>query len=217
MFAASPMAHHSLREQPQPFITAITPVPTDTSRDTRGKLVILAGPSGVGKTSIVRELLKLPDTRLSVSATTRPPRSGERDGVDYHFVSMEEFRKRVHENGFAEHAEVHSNCYGTPRGPLEEALRDGAVIFLDIDVQGAEQIKVNYPEAVGIFILPPSLGELEKRLRKRGTDADEVIERRLQRAREEIERKDEFDHRVVNRDLDAAYAEVIRIINEPRA
>jgi guanylate kinase len=181
----------------------------------RGKLVILAGPSGVGKTSIVHRLLERPGRELSVSVTTRKPRAGEQDGVDYHFISEEEFRRYVREDGLAEHARVHDSHYGTPRQPLEDALRAGRTMFLDIDVQGAEQINARYPEAISIFVLPPSPEELERRLRGRRTDDPGAVARRLKTAREEIARQAEFDHRVVNDDLEMAVAEVEGIIADP--
>lgn len=179
-----------------------------------GRLVIISGPSGVGKSSIVRELLKKPGRALSVSATTRAPRPGEIDGVHYHFLSGEEFDQRVRDGWFAEHAQVHSHSYGTPRGPLEEALRTGTTFLLDIDVQGADRLKQRYPKAVSIFVLPPDFETLEKRLRGRKTDSAEAIERRLKRAQEEIARHVEFDHRVVNDDLTRVVRETELILHE---
>jgi len=181
----------------------------------RGKLVILAGPSGVGKTSIVHELLGQPGRELSVSVTTRPARGEEQDGVDYHFIDDGEFQNLVAQDGLAEYAKVHDHHYGTPSGPLDDGLAGGRIVFLDIDVQGAEQIKERYPEAIAIFVLPPSVEELERRLTGRKTDEPGVIERRLERAREEMARRDEFDHQVINEDLQKAVAEVEAIIAAP--
>jgi guanylate kinase len=132
--------------------------------------------------------------------------------VDYSFLATDEFESLIHRNGFAEYAEVHGNYYGTMRQPLEDALADGTVFILDIDVQGAEQIKVAYPEAISIFILPPSIEELESRLRGRKTDDEAVIERRLRQAQAEISRQDEFDHRVVNDQLGRAVSQIEDIL-----
>jgi guanylate kinase len=183
-------------------------VSKDSEKGSAGKLLIVAGPSGVGKSSIVHELLKKSGRKLSVSCTTRPPREGERDGVDYSFLGTEEFETLIGKNGFAEYAHVHGNYYGTMRRPLDEALSDGTVCILDIDVQGAEQIKAEYPEAISIFILPPSFEVLEARLRGRRTDDEAVIKGRLKRAKAEISRQDEFDHRVVNEQLEKAVSQI---------
>ncbi|MBI2194082.1 MAG: guanylate kinase [Planctomycetes bacterium] len=181
-----------------------------------GKIVILSGPSGVGKTSICQKLLERPARAKSTSATTRPPRPGEIDGVDYHFLSREEFEKRLRAGWFAEHAEVHAHLYGTPRHPLEDALQQGVTFLLDIDVQGAERIRQRYPGVLSIFILPPSTEALEKRLRGRRTDSPGVVERRLARARAEIARQDEFDYRVVNDRLERVVREIEDILERPR-
>jgi guanylate kinase len=194
------------------MITSDHEVSEASTVDREGRLLIIAGPSGVGKSSIVHDLLKQPGRKLSVSCTTRSPREGELEGVDYSFLSTADFEDHISRNGFAEYAEVHGNYYGTMRQPLEDALADGTVFILDIDVQGAEQIKGEYPEAISVFILPPSIEELDARLRGRKTDDAAVIERRLKRAQAEIQRQEEFDHRVVNEDLEKAVSQIEDIL-----
>ncbi|RUM88612.1 MAG: guanylate kinase, partial [Thermovibrio sp.] len=155
----------------------------------KGLLIVISAPSGTGKTTLVHMLLKeFPDLEFSVSYTTRPPRPGEVDGRDYHFVDRKTFERMIEEGDFLEWAEVYGNLYGTSRTQVLKALNEGKDVILDIDTQGALQVKKNFPEAVLIFILPPSLKELERRLRNRGTDDEETIERRLKTAREEIRR-----------------------------
>lgn len=179
----------------------------------KGRLVIICGPSGVGKTSIVKRLLEKPGRKLSVSATTRPRRKGEQDGVDYFFVSPGKFETLVQQGWFAEHATVHGHHYGTPLGPLEEAMEAGIDFFLDVDVQGAERLKKRFPHAISVFILPPSEQVLAARLRGRGTDAAEDIERRLENARNEIAHKNQFDYCVVNDKLDDAVLRIEEILS----
>ena len=186
------------------------------SKNSKGKLVIISGPSGAGKSSVVKELLKKPDTVLSVSATTRPQREGESDSVHYHFISHEEFERLVEKDWFAEHFEVYSNYYGTPRRPLEEAIAGGMTYLLDVDVQGAQRMKEEYPDAISIFILPFDIETLEERLRGRQTDDESVIKERLDSAKMEIERHGEFDHRVVNDDLERVVKEIELILEEHR-
>lgn len=171
----------------------------------RGNLYIISAPSGAGKTSILRPLFRqLPQLAFSVSHTTRAPRSGEKDGVDYHFIDRDGFIAMRDQGAFLESAEVHGNFYGTSREAVLESLAAGVDIFLDIDVQGAAQVREKLPEAIAIFILPPSWLELEQRLRGRGTDSDATIALRLANARCEIAHWQQYDYPVINGDLDAA-------------
>lgn len=165
-------------------------------------VLIVSGPSGSGKSTLVRKLLELPGTMLSISATTRPPRKGENDGQWYHFVSEEDFQRMADRGEFLEFARVFGkHSYGTPKKWLEEARARKLDLVLEIDVQGAEQVKRKLPDAVGIFILPPSRQELEKRIRARGQDSDDEIRTRLDRARLELQRYSDYDYVVVNDDL----------------
>ena len=178
-----------------------------------GELFVVSGPSGTGKGTICKRLIEdRNDIELSVSATTRAPREGEVDGVNYFFLTKEEFEKRIAENGFLEYAEVFGNFYGTPRQKVEEQLAAGIDVLLEIDVQGAIQIRKSYPEGIFIFVLPPSLAELRNRLMKRGTDTMEVIERRLSMAMGEIRQMFEYDYFVVNDDLEEAVSIVKAIV-----
>jgi guanylate kinase len=175
-----------------------------------GLVVVIAGPSGVGKGTVTARVLDaLPEAEFSVSATTRAPRGGERDGVDYHFVDDRAFDAMVAGDALVEWAAYAGNRYGTPRGPLEEALARGAVVLLDIEVQGALQVKERLPEALLVFLTPPDMDELERRLRARATDAPEAVATRLARAREEMADVASFDLVVVNDDLDRCVAEVL--------
>jgi guanylate kinase len=172
------------------------------------RVLVVTGPSGVGKGTLIGELCRhFPDLRLSVSATTRPPRSGEQDGREYHFMTPEEFQRRVDAGDFLEHAVYAGNRYGTLRSEVEH----GPVV-LEIEVQGARQVREALPEAVQVFIAPPSLETLRERLLSRGTDSPEVIQARLREAEEELRAKDEFPHVVVNDDLDRAAAELIPLV-----
>lgn len=177
------------------------------------KVFVITGPSGVGKGTLIRALReRVPALDLSVSATTRSPRPGERNGVDYWFLSDEDFLRRVDEGGFVEWAEYSGRRYGTLREELETRVNQGTPIVLEIEVQGARQVRETMPEAVGIFIAPPSEEALRTRLVGRGTDDPESIERRLQVAREELAAKDEFAHVVTNDRLDDAVAELERVV-----
>ncbi len=178
----------------------------------KGNIFVLSGPSGSGKTSVVARLKALPGFFYSVSATTRTPRTGETDGVDYLFLSKEVFESMIADSLLAEYAEVAGNLYGTPAAPLDEALRSGGTAIVDIDVQGAMRIKEKFPEAILVFIAPPSTQVLERRLRGRATDSDEAITRRLQLARSEMEFMPRYDHVVVNDDLDQTVKTVENII-----
>jgi guanylate kinase len=172
-------------------------------------IFIVSGPSGSGKSTLVQKMLEVPGTMFSVSCTTRPPRSTENAGKWYDFVTEEEFDRRVRADEFLEHARVFGkHQYGTPRRWLEEARSKGLDLVLEIDVQGAEQVKQKLPHAVAIFILPPAKEELERRLRARGQDSEEAIGRRLERARQEIQRYAEYDFLVVNDDVERAGREI---------
>ena len=181
----------------------------------KGKLVVISGPSGAGKSTICRQMLKRKDAVLSVSATTRAQSSQETNGVDYRFITREEFLGRVKRNEFLEYAEVFGNLYGTPRDMVEQALNNGKTVILEIDVQGGRQVRQNYPEVILIFIMPPEGDELEKRLNGRARDSAEVAKKRLEAAQREIDEAKEFyDYTVVNDDLEKAINEVIRIIEK---
>jgi guanylate kinase len=176
--------------------------------------VVLAGPSGVGKGAIVSRLLAVrPDLQLSVSATTRPPRPDEIDGRHYYFVDPDTFDRLVAAGGFLEWAEIFGNRYGTPREPVARALADGRTVVVEIDVQGARQIRAAVPDAYMVFIKPPTLKELERRLRTRDTESDEQVQRRLAKASEELEAEPEFDASVVNDRLDDAARQVIELVD----
>lgn len=181
-----------------------------------GKLVIFSAPSGSGKTTIVREVLKrYPQMEFSISATSRAPRGAERNGVDYYFISNEEFRRLVEEDRFVEWEEVYSGtCYGTLKSETERIWAKGNVIIFDVDVMGGINLKRIFgANACSIFIMPPSIEELERRLVHRGTDVPEVIAKRVEKASFELTKAGEFDHIVINDDLDAAVAETINIID----
>ena len=172
----------------------------------QGIALVLSAPSGAGKTTLIRRLAaEFPAIGYSVSCTTRAPRAGEVDGKDYRFLSRRDFEQRRDAGEFAEWAEVHGNLYGTPLAPVEAMLNEGRDALFDIDVQGAAQLKLNLEAATFIFILPPSMAELERRLRLRGQDDEEAIERRLANARRELREAAWYDALVVNDDLDAAY------------
>jgi guanylate kinase len=182
-------------------------------------LVVLTGPSGAGKDSVLDELKRLPNRpyAFAITATTRPPRPAERDGVDYYFVSRDEFQRMVDAGELLEHAIVYGQQKGLPKAPVREMLDSGRDVLLRTDVQGARYIKSVAPGAVTIFIAPPSDAELERRLRSRGGDTAEQVQLRLKTARHEIAEAGEFDHVVVNDDLAESAAEIERIITEERS
>jgi len=177
------------------------------------RVFVITGPSGVGKGTLIRGLMeRLPRLELSVSATTRAPRPGERDGRDYHFLSSEEFERRMRAGEFVEHADYAGRRYGTLRAELDERVAEGAPVVLEIEVQGARQVRSAMPEAVQVFIAPPSLHALRTRLIGRGTDDSEEVERRLEVAERELAARDEFAHVVVNDRLEDALDELVRIV-----
>jgi len=174
-----------------------------------GALFVVSGASGTGKTTLLRAALdRVPGLEFSVSATTRAPRRGERDGVDYHFVTADAFREMQRAGELLEHAEVYGTLYGTPRAPVLQALHEGRSIVLDIDVQGAGQVRTVYPQAVSIFVLPPRIEVIRERLVGRGTDGPEVVERRIRDATEQIARCGEYDYLVMNDVLETANAQL---------
>ncbi|MBR2714909.1 MAG: guanylate kinase, partial [Ruminococcus sp.] len=180
----------------------------------KGLLIVYAGASGVGKGTIMKELLKSNDNfRLSVSATTRSPRDGERNGIEYHFVSKDDFEKLINEDGLLEYASYCDNYYGTPKKAVFDMLEQGIDVFLEIEIKGFLQIKEKYPDCVTIFLLPPSMDELRRRLVGRGTETIDVINKRLDTAKEEITYADRFDYTVVNDNVDRAKNEILDIIS----
>lgn len=182
-----------------------------------GTLFIVTAPSGAGKTTLVSGLLERdPLVRLSVSYTTRAPRTGEVDGQHYHFIDVPAFRALRDKSEFLEWAEVHSNYYGTSKRWLEEQMRAGRDILLEIDWQGAQQVRKVFPKAVGVFILPPSVEELERRLRGRGTDSEDVISRRVLGARGEMRHVAEFDYVIINENLPAAIEDLVAVVRASR-
>jgi guanylate kinase len=182
-----------------------------------GTLFIICAPSGAGKTSLVNALLERePDIELSVSYTTRAPRSGEEDGREYHFVSRDVFLAMASRGEFLESAEVHGNLYGTSQSWINERRATGRDIVLEIDWQGAQQVRRLVPGAIGVFIVPPSLQILRKRLTARGQDSAEVIERRLANAREEIGHVEEFDYVIINQTFDVAVVDLVSIVRAQR-
>lgn len=193
---------------------------TKNSTDHRagpGSLFVIAAPSGAGKTTLTRmALAQNPRLALSVSTTTRAPRPGEQDGVHYHFVSVEAFRTMQAAGDFLESAEVHGNFYGTSRRGIESLLSEDRDVILEIDWQGAQQIRKIYPESVGVFIVPPSFDVLESRLQGRGQDSAEVIARRVANAREELGHLNEFPYVIINENLDLALAELLAIFSAAR-
>ena len=177
------------------------------------KLIIITGPSGVGKGTVVKELLdRNKDIWLSISATTRNPRIGEKDGDNYYFISDEKFKDMIDKKEFLEWAQFAGNYYGTPLSTVNEKIEKGFIVLLEIEVEGAKQIKEKFPEALSIFLLPPSKAELEKRIRNRGTEKEEAIDKRLSRADYEIAYSDEFDFVLTNHDVDETVKEVFKII-----
>lgn len=180
-------------------------------------MFVITAPSGAGKTSLIDALMRDdPSLKLSISYTTRPPRPGEKDSVDYHFVDDAAFLAMRDRGEFLESAEVHGYRYGTSRKVITEALARGEDLILEIDWQGARQVRAVHSDCVGIFILPPSIEELERRMRARGQDSDEVIRRRLDNARGEMDHAGEFDYAIINKDFRTAQRELAEIIQKER-
>lgn len=187
--------------------------------DRRGILIILSSPSGAGKSTLAGRLMKWDQSlSFSVSATTRAPREGEQDGREYYFRTHDQFRQMVADNDMLEHAEVFDNLYGSPKGPVEEAISAGRDVIFDIDWQGGQQVRNSglAEDVVSIFILPPSIVELEKRLRSRAQDSDEVIAARMQKSRDEISHWAEYDYCLINHDIDEAEQQLRAILTAER-
>ena len=183
----------------------------------RGLLIVVSGASGTGKGTVCKKLLAdLPEVAYSISATTRKPRAGEVDGREYYFLSVEEFKAWIAEEKFLEYAEVYGNFYGTPLSKIEERLNRGEDVLLEIDIQGALNVKKKFPEGVYIFLLPPSLEELKRRIEGRGTETPESLSRRLKNAVTEIKIGLEYDYVVVNDSIDAAAAQIKAILTAER-
>jgi guanylate kinase len=184
----------------------------------KGRLFVITAPSGAGKSSLIQAILKDdPSLKLSTSYTTRAPRPGEQNGREYHFVEDGEFLAMRSRGEFLESAQVHGNRYGTAKRVIDEALKRGHDLLLEIDWQGARQVRKLHPDCVGIYVLPPSIEELERRMRTRGQDSEEVIQRRLANARDELTHVDEFKYRIINKDFEAAKGELSEIIRKERA
>jgi guanylate kinase len=197
-----------------PSIVALLPMNVPTS----GKLIVISGPSGAGKTTLLKKLFeRCPPLSVSVSATTRAPRPGEHDGVDYHFLSPEEFQRRRQAGEFLECYEVfgRGTWYGTLTSEVSPSLQAGKSIVLEIDVQGAMTVVEKYSDAITIFVHPSSLEELERRLRGRGTESEDSVQRRLEVARRELQYADRYRYQVINDDVDRAVQEICNIIHSP--
>jgi guanylate kinase len=191
---------------------------TAPRRKRKGRLFVVTAPSGAGKTSLIDALMRAdPSLKISVSYTTRSPRPGEKEGVDYRFVDEPTFRAMRERGEFLESAEVHGNHYGTAKRVILDAVEKGEDLILEIDWQGAQQVRRLYPDCVGIFILPPSIEELERRMRSRGQDAEAVIRRRVANAKEELAHAGEFKYAIINKDFETARRELASIIERERA
>lgn len=190
-------------------------MPDIINKENKGCIFVVSAPSGAGKTTLIKALLeRFKEIIFSVSYTTRKPRSGEREGIDYHFIDQDEFKNRISAGRWAEWANVHDNYYGTDAQFLDKSISFGRHVVLDIDVQGAARIYKRYPDIITIFIMPPALETLKERLNKRGTDSVKVIEKRLQDAENEIAEKDFYRHIIVNDHLPAAVTGLIAIVEQ---
>ncbi|GAB3678138.1 guanylate kinase [Saccharopolyspora tripterygii] len=195
------------------MIDAKTGAEPRTVRQGEPRLTVVSGPSGVGKSSVLSEVRRhVPEVYFSVSATTRAPRPGEIDGVHYHFVTVAEFERMIAEGEMLEHARYAGNFYGTPRKPVQDAIAAGNPAVLEIELQGARQVRTAWPDAQLVMLLPPSWDELVDRLTGRGTEPADVVEKRLAAAREELAAEPEFDETVVNADVQSATSELVRLI-----
>jgi guanylate kinase len=180
-------------------------------------IIIVSAPSGSGKTTIVEHLIKkIPGVSRSVSYTTREPREGENDGKDYMFVAVDEFKQKINNGDFLEWEENFGSYYGTPRAQIEDALKSGTDVILSIDVKGARSVKKTFPESISVFIMPPSLEELETRLRKRNTDQKQQVSLRMEESRREMASADEYEYLIINEDLESAVKELAAIIEDER-
>ncbi len=185
--------------------------------NSEGLMVVVSSPSGAGRTTIVRRVVPQDETiRYSTSVTTRPKRLGEKEGKDYFFVSEKEFKQRVERGEFVEWAEVHGFMYATPRAPVVQVIQQGGFIILDIDVQGTMRVEEEFPDCVTVFIAPPSLENLEQRLRNRGTDSEELIRRKLQDALREVAKIPGYDYLIINDDLDTAVRQLQAVLEAER-
>ncbi|MEG0614334.1 MAG: guanylate kinase [Oscillospiraceae bacterium] len=179
----------------------------------RGLLIVVSAPSGCGKGTILAEVLKNDNYYYSISATTRSPREGEKDGINYHFLSKTQFEELISNNGMLEYASYCDNYYGTPKKQVDEMLENGKDVILEIEVQGAMKIRETCPDAVFVFILPPSIPELRRRLYKRGTEQEDIINKRVSKAKDEISFADKYDYVITNGELDKAVTDFLTVIN----
>jgi guanylate kinase len=182
-----------------------------------GVLIVLSGPSGCGKGTVLKEIVSGNDSiRVSVSATTRDPREDEIDGVNYFFKGMEEFKRMIAQNELVEWVEYCGNCYGTPRCYIEESMKNGYDVILEIEIEGAANIKKQYPDSILVFLLPPSFDELMRRIQNRGTESEDIIEKRMAKAKKEVLSAKEYDYLVINDDVEKSKTQIIDIIKSEK-